>query len=324
MDISVIICTFSRQGYLYKVLLDLLSQESVSQISYEVLVVDNNSTDNTKGVCEEFTTKYPDVFRYVFEERQGKTFALNTGIRESRGRIVAFTDDDVVIDKRWLFSINQAFVVHRDCKAFGGRVLPLWPDTLPPWIAKEGVFRNTSGAIVEHDYGNMVKSYSPGMFPIGANMFFSREIFEKYGWFNEALNMKIKKLPMLEDMEFCNRLLKRKENFLYIPDSVVYHPIYQDRLSKNYIRKHAFKSGRAQYIINANLNSKQLVLLSIQKNRRKILNIPFYVINEIAGSLVKYILAKINNNKQEVLYYEKRIIYNLGIVYEILSQIKSK
>ncbi len=323
MDISVIICTYSRGEHLRKVLFDLTCQESICHVSYEVLVVDNNSRDNTKHVCEEFISKYPEVFRYVFEERQGKTFALNTGIRESRGNIVAFTDDDVVIDKRWLYSINQAFEVNPECKAFGGRVLPLWPDTVPPWIAREGAFRNTSGVVVEHDFGDTVKSYSQsGMFPIGANMFFSREIFEKYGWFDERLNQGIKKLPMLEDMDFCNRLLKCKENFKYIPDSVVYHPICHERLTKNYIRKHAFKSGRAQYIMNDNVNNRQIVMLDLRTNRRRLFNIPFYIIKETISGLAKYTLATIKRDKQEIVYYEKELIYHIGIIYETLTRIK--
>lgn len=318
MDISVIICTYNRGEYLRKVLFDLIRQETVSDVSFEVIIVDNNSMDNTKQVCEEFIVRCPEVFRYVFEERQGKTFALNMGIRESRGNVIAFTDDDVVIDERWVISIKQAFKANPDCMAFGGRVVTIWPDTLPPWIAREGAFRNTDGAIVEHDFGGFVKSYPLNRLfpPIGANMFFARGIFEKYGGFNEKLNQGMKKIPMLEDTEFCDRLMKNKENILYIPDSVVYHPVYQNRLTRDYFRKHAFKSGRAQYVISEQQRSGKYVILNLRKNSRIILNIPLYLCRDIVVNFFKYVVAICKKKPQEIMYFEKAIIYNTGIIYE--------
>ena len=324
MDISVIICTYCRGEHLRKVLVDLTRQDVVSQVRFEVIIVDNNSKDNTKQVCAEFIEKHPETFRYVFEERQGKTFALNTGIKKSKGNIIAFTDDDVVIDKRWLYSLKQAFASNQDCRAFGGRVLPLWPETLPPWIAREGAFRNTGGAIVEHDFGDFVKSYHPSVWclPCGANMFFAREIFEKYGGFNERLNLGIKEIPMLEDIEFCNKLMKCCEKILYIPDAVVSHPVFPERLTKKYIIKHAFKTGRAQYEI-LNLQYKgQYAILDLRKNRRRLLNVPLYFAKDIAVILIKYFVAICKCNQQMIFYFEKSLIYYIGIVYECFVQRK--
>lgn len=326
MDISVIICTFNRGEYLRKVLNDLTGQDSVSHLSFEVIVVDNNSMDNTKQVCEEFVAINPEIFRYIHEERQGKTFALNTGIRASKGNIIAFTDDDVVIGHRWLLSVNQAFESNPDCKAFGGRVLPLWPDTLPQWIAREGAFKNTDGAIVEHDSGDVVKSYSQAKMwpPVGANMFFARELFEKYGGFNEDLNVGIKNTPMLEDTEFCDRLLKNKEDILYIPDSVVYHPVYQDRLTRDYFRKHAFKSGRAQYVLLDLKNKGRYAMLDLRRNRRRIFNVPLYFTKNIAELLLKYFVAICKSNQQMIFHFEKLLIYFSGIAYECFLQRKNE
>ncbi len=324
MDISVIICTYNRAEYLRKVLIDLAGQDVIGRICFEVIIVDNNSTDNTRQVGEEFIAKYPEVFRYVFEARQGKTFALNTGIRESKGSIVAFTDDDVVIDNNWVFSVKQAFAANQACKAFGGRVLPLWPDTVPQWIAREGDFENTKGTIVEHDLGDCVKKYSQAGVdpPIGANMFFAREVLDKYGGFNESLNLDINTIPMLEDTEFCNRLLKCKEEMTYIPDSVVYHPVYPERLTKNYFRKHAFKTGRAHYVVSDVKRNGQYVILNLQKNRRRLLNIPFYMFKCIITNLIKYFVATLKRNPQEILHLEKLLLYYMGLIYELYDKRK--
>ena len=311
MDISVIICTYNRSESLRNVLDDLVRQEDVSRFSYEIVIVDNNSADATKSVCEEYLALKPEIFRYILEPRQGKTFALNTGIRASKGDIIAFTDDDVVIDSRWLCSIREAFVAHPDCKAFGGRVLPLWPDIVPSWIATEGEFRNIGGTIVVHDYGADVKSYaSTGMWPpIGANMFFTKDVFVTYGYFNERLDFAATKIPMLEDTEFCNRLLKGKEEMLYLPATLVYHPVDEERLTKKYFRKYAFKSGRGQYLIG-----------DLQRNGRRLFNIPLYFYKNVLSCLAQCAVAACRQNTRKSFYFEKLLIYNAGTMYELFRQ----
>lgn len=325
MDISVIICTYNRGESLRNVLDDLVGQEAVSGLSYEIVIVDNNSGDSTRSVCEEYLALKPDIFRYILEPRQGKTFALNTGIRASRGNIIAFTDDDVCIDSRWLLSIKEAFALYPDCKAFGGRVLPLWPDLVPSWIAREGAFRNIGGTIVAHDYGEEVKSYSsPGMWPpIGANMFFAQEIFRKYGYFNEGLDFAATKIPMLEDTEFCNRLLKGEEAMLYLPAPLVYHPVCKERLTKKYFRKHAFKSGRAQYLVGSLQRNSRYVLFERQKNDRRLYNIPLYFFKNVLSCLVKGVVAACMQNPRKSFYFEKLLVYYTGTMYELFRQRKT-
>lgn len=308
-----------------KALLDLAGQDAVEHICFEVVIVDNNSTDNTKQICEEFVAQYPGLFHYITEEEQGKTFALNSGIRASKGNIIAFTDDDVEIDKRWLSSIKQATETYPDCRAFGGRVIPVWPDTVPRWVVREGDYKNTWGAIVEHDFGNMATSYrqEAGNYPCGANMYFSKEIFKQFGCFNESLNGGVKNIPMLEDIEFCKRLLDNCENIIYIPDTIVYHPVIPERLTKKYFRKHFFKSGRAQYFILNFKRKGQYVILNLSKNRRRLLNVPLYFIGEIFVILRKYIVTVCSKNTQASQFYENMLVYNFGIMYECFVQRKN-
>lgn len=325
MDISVIICTYNRGAFLRKVLLDLAGQDAVERINFEVVIVDNNSTDNTKLICEEFIATHPEIFRYFFEERQGKTFALNSGIRASKGNVIAFTDDDVEIDRKWLSSITEACAAYPDCRTFGGRVIPVWPNTVPRWIASEGAFKNTWGAIVEHDFGDMVTNYRQEEmnYPCGANMVFSKEIFTQYGDFNESLNGGVKNIPMLEDVEFCKRLLDNHENMIYIPDAVVYHPVIPERLTKKYFRKHFFKSGRAQYFIRNLQRRGRYVVLNLRKNRRRVLNVPLYFVRAIGGILSKYVVTVCSKNAQAAQYYENMLVYNIGIMYECFVQRKN-
>ena len=107
MDISIIICTYNRCESLRRVLNDVQNLKVPKNISYQVLLIDNNSKDGTRTVFEAMSAKSPGIFKYVFEPRQGKSYALNTGIRLAAGEILAFTDDDVTLDSEWLVEITD-------------------------------------------------------------------------------------------------------------------------------------------------------------------------------------------------------------------------
>jgi len=315
MEISVIICTYNRCESLKSVLYNLIEQEGISNINYEVLIIDNNSTDNTKAISEEFSKKYPGLFRYFFEGKQGKTFALNKGIREAKGDVLAFTDDDVIIDKGWIASIIKAFDENKNCNAFGGRVNAILPNNLkiPKWIVKEGPYKNIGGPLVEHNNGESIKSYhKKGMYaPTGANMFFHKIIFEKYGYFKEFLNERVKNIPMAEDTEYCFRLLRNKEEILYIPDAIVYHPVYIERLSKKYFRNYSFRIGRASVLMN-----------EPNKNGRKLLGVPYYIYRFLLNNLMKYAISIFSFDFKKIFFYELKLMYNLGTFYENFIQNK--
>lgn len=306
-DISVIICTYNRSELLKNTLEDIVNSDVADDLSYEVLVIDNNSNDNTQQICEDFIGRFPDKIRYCFEGRQGKTFALNTGIKIANGTILAFTDDDVEIDNKWLASIKAAFDAHPSCRAFGGRVIPLWPNEMPSWIIREGPYKNTGGALVDHDKGDRTRSYyEAGMHvPCGANMFFARGTFLRYGYFKESLNLRVKNIPMCEDTEFCFRIVRNKEEMLYIPNAVVYHPVYSGRLTKKYFRKSAFKSGRASALMNDDSGKC-----------RRLFNVPGYIYRIIINKMLRYILSAFTMDQKRKIYYELGLIYYAGIFYE--------
>ena len=109
MRLTVVICSWNRAPSLQKTLESIESCRVPEGTNWEILVVDNNSDDGTAAVCKAFLEKSPDRYRYVFETRQGKSFALNTGIKYARGDIIAFTDDDVIVEQDWLGALLRAF-----------------------------------------------------------------------------------------------------------------------------------------------------------------------------------------------------------------------
>ena len=106
-SVSVIVCTYNRSGSLLDTLDSLANMVVSKSVDWEVLVVDNNSTDDTKKITEAFIDRGNHHFRYLLEPVQGLSFARNRGINTSGGRILAFTDDDVLVDKNWLMKIIE-------------------------------------------------------------------------------------------------------------------------------------------------------------------------------------------------------------------------
>jgi len=136
MNLSVIICVYNGGEQFKK------NIESVSRLKFpenagvEFLFVDNNSSDGSMEVIKDYVRKYPDTFRYLLETRQGSSYALNTGVRNALGEIIAFTNADGILPENWLLKITEGFR-NFDCVALGGRVLPAWGSTPPRWLRDE-------------------------------------------------------------------------------------------------------------------------------------------------------------------------------------------
>ena len=120
--ISVIICTYNRSESLKRTLKSLEEMVVPDSVSWEIVIVDNNSSDDTKGVVEEFTKTSDLNVRYVLERRKGLGCARNTSLKIVSGDIIAFTDDDCIADRHWLASILREFQLDPSLSGVGGRV----------------------------------------------------------------------------------------------------------------------------------------------------------------------------------------------------------
>lgn len=239
MDISVILCTYNRSQMLEQALASVARQELLESTSWEVLVVDNNSSDSTREVAEQFCRAYPGRFRYLFEPQPGKSHALNTGIREARGGILAFMDDDVTVSPAWLRNLTGSL---RDgaCVGAGGRILPGWSGPPPEWLSLAD--RLALGPLVAFDLGS-----ESGVLrepPSGTNMAFRKEMFAKHGAFRTDLGPRPGCEIRGEDTEFASRLLIAGEPLRYEPSAVVYHPVPESRLRKKYFLDWWFDKAR--------------------------------------------------------------------------------
>jgi glycosyltransferase involved in cell wall biosynthesis len=238
VNTSVVVCTYNRCQSLFAVLEGIAAQHMPDSVTWEVVVVDNNSTDKTREVVEEAACKWPGRFRYVFEGRQGLSQARNTGVRAAQGAVIAFTDDDVMVDPDWLCNLTSN--LHSgDWAATGGRIVPVWAKPLPDWMSIHDP--DTMGPFGVFDFGE-----NPGPLarpPYGANMAFHRRVFEQYGLFRTDLGRSGTNLQGREDTELGERLLAAGEPLRYEPHAAVFHPSPASRMTKKHVLRWWFWFG---------------------------------------------------------------------------------
>jgi glucosyl-dolichyl phosphate glucuronosyltransferase len=242
MKITVILCTFNRSQSLARALESVAKSKVPDPVAWEVLVVDNNSRDQTRAVVEEFCRQHPGRFRYLFEPRQGLSQARNRGIREAQGDILAFMDDDVTVEPTWLQNLT-ANLQDSEWSGAGGRILPERSFSPPSWLSLEGPYA-MGGVLDFFDRGK--KPDDIDWPPYGTNMAFRRQMFEKYGGFRIDLGRCGDDLLCCEDTEFGRRLVAAGERLRYEPSAIVYHPVPENRLQKGYFLAWYFGLGRSK------------------------------------------------------------------------------
>jgi glycosyltransferase involved in cell wall biosynthesis len=229
MNISVIVCTYNRCSDLHQALTSLASSQVTESMKWEVLVIDNNSSDDTSTVVQEFIRRYPTRFRYVFESTPGRSHALNRGIRESQAEVLAFTDDDVIVEPNWLQNLTQS-IFSSGYAGASGRTLPARNFTPPNWLPMNEYFALAPLALFDRG----LESIDLTEAPFGNNMAFRRETFERYGTFRCDIGRRPGTILGSEDSEFGERLLAAGEKLRYEPTAVLYHAVPAQRVTKKY------------------------------------------------------------------------------------------
>ena len=209
-------------------------------IVWEVLVVDNNSTDKTREIVADFCRENPDRFRYLFEPRQGKSYALNSGIRATDADVLAFMDDDVEVDPHWLCNLTKVFSSNIWAGA-GGRIAAEAGFAPPRWMETKA--RYALAPLAFFDLGEQAGELKEA--PFGTNMAFRREMFQKYGDFRTDLGPQPGSEIRNEDTEFGTRLLNGGERIWYEPAAIVYHSVSRERIRKEYFLAWWFDKARA-------------------------------------------------------------------------------
>jgi len=244
MKLSVIFCTYNREKYLYNALKSIVDQDFSHQ-DYEIVMVNNNSTDSTESICKQFQTDYPLVeFRYFVEMNQGLSYARNRGVVESKGDILVFVDDDATVFEHYLSSVKTFFEAYPDVSACGGPIVPVYEVDKPKWLSHY-TEQLLGGKLYE---GDQIKSFSNGKYPGGGNSAFRKEVFEKYGLFNVELGRKGTGLIGAEEKDLYDRLTRGKEIFYYLPQMGIYHYIPGKKLTESHFKELTYSIGKSERI----------------------------------------------------------------------------
>lgn len=242
-EISIIVCTYNRDQYIQRTL-ECLKHQTEKAENLEIIIVNNNSTDKTASICSDFL-KQKDLehFKYYLEENQGHTFARNRGIEEANGNILAFIDDDAFVRNEYATAVIKGFRDNLEAVALGGKIIPIYESgSQPKWMSKFLL-----PLVAALDMGSQRKLFKKGKFPIGANMAFRKEVFEKYGMFDVRLGRRgTEGLEGGDEKDVFHRLNKDNQVILYDPDVKVDHIIPEKRVQLSYVRGLALGVGTSE------------------------------------------------------------------------------
>jgi GT2 family glycosyltransferase len=243
MRCSVVIPTYNRAETLSETLRSLAGID-LSEVT-QVIVVDNNSDDDTAKVIKEAAALFPVSLRYIFEPEQGRSAALNAGINASDDEFLLVTDDDVRPDANWVGSALRAFE-DPDCDYIGGKVLPVWEGGRPKWLPdRPGKHWAVVGLL---DHGPEVVRFGSHV-PLGVNMAFRRSAFASAGMWDNRIGRKGSTLMGQEVREWGLRARAAGLNGFYIPDMIVHHVVPASRLGKAYFRRWFYWHGISRAIL---------------------------------------------------------------------------
>ncbi len=237
MLVEIAICTWNRAGLLAKTLSSLCQLQIPSGIQWKILLVDNNSSDGTAHVIDEFSMKLP--LQRLREERQGHTYARNRAIEAATGELILWSDDDCQFNESWLANY---VVAARDAQYdfWGATIEPLFESPMPDWIAEN--WELCKGCFAVRDLGARPIEFTPAILPYGAN-FAIRTSVQKSFLFDQTLGRNRHRVIGEDELEMMRRLLAAGYNGQWVPSNPVQHMIPSNRATTEYIYRYFVGQG---------------------------------------------------------------------------------
>ncbi len=293
-DISVIISTRNRE-LLIRDTLQIFEKLDTSGLSWEIIVIDNGSSDGTRKVLNDASCVLPLI--HLYEPEPGKSRSLNKGLSMAKGRLLVFADDDIIPDSIWLKEYYAASLRWPDASIFGGNIEPKFPANTPTWIT------NPKFDYAKIAYAKYAPSNTEGVVesaPHGGNFAIKAKVLFDGIKFN-TMHGSEKVSPMGEDTEILRRLHVRGEKYVYVPSARVEHIIPQSAVTLKWLLERASRHGKGYALLKQNYEGKQLF------------GVPRYLWRQAITAWIKYI---INSNRDELVQwqYGKELYTTLGII----------
>ena len=239
LKISLVICTYNRDKYLPEAL-ESIRMQTADYRTFQLIIVDNKSTDNTASIAKQFIENSPQLnIKYALETNKGLSFARNRGIKEADTLIIAYVDDDAILSPTYLEAMLKFFSEYPQAIGVGGKVIPKYEDGKEPAWMNEYL----NGFVGKVDYGTETRKYDADMkYPAGCNMTYKKDILLKAGGFNNDLTFRS------DDKYIFFKIKELSDEIYYVPDAYVHHYIDSHRLAFDNFKKLFLKTGNEEKI----------------------------------------------------------------------------
>jgi glycosyltransferase involved in cell wall biosynthesis len=336
VKLSILISTFNRSQELETLLDDIVLQHKRLRSSdaqeVEVIIIDNNSFDDTKETIYKYLENTDLSVKFFNDNHYGLASARNLAIEKAQGDLLAFIHDDINLDDDWL---REIFKIAQNCKereigVYGGRVIPLWQDELPKWLDLQGKYKVDQSVFHGHSFGDEEQFYpfnscfGEAKFPTGTNVLVRKEIFENCGLFREDLGPCAQGgFGTYEDTEFFDYLATIKVPMLYVPQCIVFHPINKFHMTVKNIRRWYYKTAKAKYWTHYTdrMQRKTDALFAIKSKYKKwipnfllntINHVPMYLYLKFFVLSMQWLFSNLSFNKEKTNSLSFKVSESIG------------
>lgn len=314
MEISVIVPTYNRSGSLSKTLGYLKVLEGADRLDWEIVIVDNNSKDDTRSVTESFASQSGLNVRYVLEKAQGASSARNRGIQESKGEILITIDDDVVIPSQWLLEMKKAFKDYQ-AACVAGRILLDKAIKLPSWWHEEMraplSLQDLGDEIIISTRDHRVKKE----LGTGGNVGFHRSALERNGAFRTNIGRVGNNHAGGADSDIILRLQRNGETVVYYPPAFLYHSPNIARFTKDTLPTYFYRYGIARYNVD---------LIASEGTKRAVAGVPFWRYKWIVGTSLKAIRRMLTLNRKKFFCQKMELYQVCGYIVSMMKTRRRK
>jgi glycosyltransferase involved in cell wall biosynthesis len=308
--LSIVLPTYNRADRLPQAIDSALRQTAAPE-TYEIVVVDNNSTDDTAKIIRALASadSRSGCVRYILETRQGVAHARQAGIDSARAPLIAFFDDDVRVSPNWVDTILRTFAERPDLDCIGGKVLPVWSVPPPAWLTPT---HWAPLALQDFGDGPMLVSASNQRGLISANLACRKTLLDRIGGFSPMFQRVKDVIGSLEDDEWNRRLWKSGGAALYVPDLVAWADVPSDRLTRAYHRRwhrghgHFYAMLRAEEIERSNVGS--------------LFGVPAHMYRSALEDVGAWLSAVITGRGDEAFVHETKLRFFRGFVGQRLME----
>jgi len=247
MKLSVLISTRNRADHMQRVLEAFAGMEVAGCPPWELLVVNNGSSDHTDRVLEREKSSGRLPLAVIDQPTPGKCRSINAALKRVSGELAILSDDDMIPCRGWLSAYARAAQTHPEVSGFTGRIHPVWERTLPRWMKTEGPYAVPEGVTNRRDFGAHERLLPREVIPGGGNTALRKGVFDRMGHFREDMGPGTG-IPFAEDTEYFTRYLEAGGRFCYLPDAAMDHHNGAERLTKRYVTQWVRQAGYCQIL----------------------------------------------------------------------------